>query len=105
MEIQVSWMFLWEEIGAKINLKMRLKSNTLMDLTRGMVNVETKIVGWLSNLKESCSNQVIIAWWYGIQFNLANDSQGSNFMLEIVIALKPLLAFLNASKGLIWLTR
>ena len=40
-----------------------------------------------------------------IQFCLANDSQGSNFMLEIVIAFKPLLAFLNVSKGLIWLTR
>ena len=26
-------------------------------------------------------------------------------MLEIVIALKPLLAFLNASKGLVWLTK
>ena len=25
-------------------------------------------------------------------------------MLEIVIAFKPLLAFLNASKGLVWLT-
>ena len=72
---------------------------------KGYGECRDQIVGWLSNFKESCSNQVKITWWDEIQFNLANDSQGSNFMLEIVIAFKPLLAFLNVSKGLIWLTR